>query len=167
MFFYKKILFLPLYIIFQSRTLRKTEIFLLDQANNLISTLVFFYDEEETEDVEDIMDALKTIDEAISDEEVEFVSCSEDRVVESFGLTMIPSLVYFENRVPSVYQGDLKNADTILGWITQELQQQIIRELLILRMTFFLISWNFIYSLYLKFVKFYKVFLRNFALYLI
>ena len=61
------------YLIFQSRTLRKTEIFLLDQANNLISTLVFFYDEEETEDVEDIMDALKTIDEAISDEEVEFV----------------------------------------------------------------------------------------------
>ena len=111
---------------------------MLDQANNLISTLVFFYDEEETEDVEDIMDALKTIDEAISDEEVEFVSCSEDRVVESFGLTMIPSLVYFENGVPSVYQGDLKNADTILGWITQELQQQIIRELLILRMAFFL-----------------------------
>ena len=111
---------------------------MLDQANNLISTLVFFYDEEETEDVEDIMDALKTIDEAISDEEVEFVSCSEDRVVESFGLTMIPSLVYFENGVPSVYQGDLKNADTILGWITQELQQQIIRELLSLRMAFFL-----------------------------
>ena len=76
----------------------------------------------------DIMDALKTIDEAISDEEVEFVSCSEDRVVERFGLTMIPSLVYFENGVPSVYTGDLKNADTILGWITQELQQQIIRE---------------------------------------
>ena len=41
---------------------------------------------------------------------------------------MIPSLVYFENGVPSVYTGDLKNPDTILGWITQELQQQIIKE---------------------------------------
>ena len=41
---------------------------------------------------------------------------------------MIPSLVYFENGVPSVYTGDLKNPDNILGWITQELQQQIIKE---------------------------------------
>jgi hypothetical protein len=37
--------------------------------------------------------------------------------------------VYFENGVPSVYSGDLKNADTILGWITQELQQQVIKQL--------------------------------------
>ena len=42
---------------------------------------------------------------------------------------MVPSLVYFENGVPSTYNGDLKNADNILGWITQELQQQIIKEL--------------------------------------
>ena len=91
--------------------------------------LVFFFDEEETEDIEEIMEALQIIDESISDEEVEFVQCSEDRVVESFGLTMIPSLVYFENGVPSVYTGELKNADSILGWITQELQQQVIKEL--------------------------------------
>ena len=50
-------------------------------------------------------------------------------MVEGFGLTMVPSLVYFENGVPSTYNGDLKNADNILGWITQELQQQIIKEL--------------------------------------
>ena len=42
---------------------------------------------------------------------------------------MVPSLVYFENGVPSTYNGDLKNADNILGWITQELQQQVIKEL--------------------------------------
>ena len=60
--------------------------------------MVFFYDEEETDDIEEIMESLKVIDDTISDEEVEFVSCSEERVVESFGLTMIPgqSTVDFE-----------------------------------------------------------------------
>ncbi len=102
-----------------------------DMLDNIIEleddVLVFFYDEEDG-DVEEIMDAMESIDQSLSDEEVEFVRCSEERVVESFGLTMIPSLVYFENGVPSVYNGDLKNPNTILGWITKELQQQIIKE---------------------------------------
>ena len=108
------------------------EVVTKDMLDNIIESeddvLVFFYDKEETDDIEEIMESLKVIDDTISDEEVEFVSCSEERVVESFGLTMIPGLVYFENGVPSVYPGDLKSADTILGWITQELQQQVIKE---------------------------------------
>ena len=102
-----------------------------DMLENIIEleddVLVFFFDEEDG-DVEDIMEAMEAIDQSLTDEEVEFVRCSEDRVVETYGLTMIPSLVYFESGVPSVYNGDLKNADNVLGWITQELQQQIIQE---------------------------------------
>jgi hypothetical protein len=103
-----------------------------DMLSNIIQSeddvLAFFYIDGDG-DVEDMMTAMESIDQALSDEEVEFVRCSEERVVEEYGLTMVPSLVYFENGVPSVYSGDLKNADTILGWITQELQQQVIKQL--------------------------------------
>ena len=102
-----------------------------DMLENIIEleddVLAFFYDEEDG-DVDDIMTAMESIDQSLSDEEVEFVRCSAERVVENYGLSMIPSLVYFENGVPSVYTGDLKNPDNVLGWITQELQQQIIKE---------------------------------------
>ena len=38
-----------------------------------------------------------------------------------YGLTQIPSLVFFEFRVPEMFPGDLKNDDEILEWITKEL----------------------------------------------
>ena len=36
-------------------------------------------------------------------------------------MTQIPSLVFFEFRVPEMFPGDLKNDDEILEWITKEL----------------------------------------------
>ncbi len=102
-----------------------------DMLANIVESeddvLAFFYKEEDG-DAEDMLLAMENIDDALSVEEVEFVRCHEDRVVETYGLTMIPSLVLFRNGVPTVYTGDLKNADTILGWITQELEEQVIKD---------------------------------------
>ena len=60
-----------------------------------------------------------------------------------YGLTQVPSLVFFENGVPKVgdgcddtrtddgvqlYMGDLKNDDETLAWISAELSKQEIKE---------------------------------------
>ncbi len=37
-------------------------------------------------------------------------------------------LFLLQHGVPSVYSGDLKNDDTVLGWITKELRETGIRE---------------------------------------
>ena len=66
--------------------------------------------------------------EAVDEEEVEFVKCSELNAQRAYGLTQVPALVYFENGVPSVYPGDLKNDDEVLGWISAELSNQNIEE---------------------------------------
>ena len=82
--------------------------------------LVFFYDKED-KDSEDILLELETIDDNLDVEEVEFIKISAEDAQRRYGLTQIPSLVFFEFRVPEVFPGDLKNDDEILEWISKEL----------------------------------------------
>ena len=102
-----------------------------DMLNNIIKleddVLVFFYDSED-KDSEDIIVELETIDDNLEEEEVEFVKCSEPNTQRDYGLTQVPALVFFENGVPEVYPGDLKNDDEILAWISKELSNQEIEE---------------------------------------
>ena len=83
-----------------------------DMLGNIIKleddVLVFFYDSED-KDSEDILIELETIDDNLEEEEVEFVKCSEPNAQRDYGLTQVPALVFFENGVPEVYTGDLKN----------------------------------------------------------
>ena len=47
-------------------------------------------------DAEDILESMETLDDNMDSEEVEFVKCSDEDAVSYYGLTVIPSLVYFE-----------------------------------------------------------------------
>lgn len=102
-----------------------------DMLGNIITleddVLVFFYDPED-KDSEDIILELETIDDNLDEEEVEFVKCSEPNAQREYGLTQVPALVFFENGVPEVYPGDLKNDDETLAWISSELSKQEIEE---------------------------------------
>jgi len=102
-----------------------------DMLSNIIAledeVLVFFYDKEDR-DTEDILTELETIDDNLDIEEVEFVKCSEPNAQRDFGISQTPVLVFFENGVPEVYPGDLKNDDETLAWISEELNSQDIEE---------------------------------------
>ena len=106
-------------------------------------------------DLNEVLDVLESLDDTMATEQqVEFVRCSEAKMLDRYGLSMLPSIVYFDSGVPVVYQsGDLKNKDAILGrsiiffnfqvevsssillndaflvgWITKELENSAIRD---------------------------------------
>lgn len=89
--------------------------------------LVFFYDETD-KNADDIIAELETVDDNLDSEAVEFVRCSEKSALDNYGLSMFPSLVYFHRGVPETYNGDLRNDDTILGWISKELREESLPE---------------------------------------
>ena len=60
-----------------------------------------FYHSEDG-DVEDILESMETLDDNMDAEEVEFVRCSDPEAVSYYGLTVVPSLVYFE--VPPTFK---------------------------------------------------------------
>ena len=96
-----------------------------DMLANVIESeddvLVFFhggggddFDENELEETLDVLEALD--DDLATEQEVEFIRCPDGAIIRKFGISMLPSLVYFDSGVPVVYQsGDLKNGAAILG----------------------------------------------------
>merc|ERR1719270_3356918 len=107
----------------------------------------FFYNPED-KDSEDILNELETIDDNLDEEEVEFVKCSEPNGQRDYGLTQVPALVFFENGVPEVYTGDLKNDDEMLAWISKELSNQEIEEVNPLVLSYLMDNSDFLAVLY-------------------
>ncbi|QQP55796.1 Putative LOC100161052 [Caligus rogercresseyi] len=102
--------------------------------NSEDDVFVFFYNGEETnvddEDNVELM-TLEKVDDAFESDGLQFIMVSEDEenVIEKYGLTLVPSLVYFDCGIPTVYNGDLDDYDTIIAWSTKLLKEQIIYEI--------------------------------------
>ena len=87
--------------------------------------LVFFYNE--GRGISSVMKALETIDDELDTKDIEFVKCSDYGIDKEFALDKLPTLVYFENKIPIEYDGNINDEVEILAWILEELENQAIR----------------------------------------
>ncbi|RWS26787.1 thioredoxin-like protein 1 [Leptotrombidium deliense] len=78
---------------------------------------VFFYTRS-CEECKEILEELEKIDDEADDYGVSFVKISERAAAKKHGVTEFPSLVYFKNKEPSIYEGDLMNEEQVLDWLT-------------------------------------------------
>ena len=89
---------------------------------------VFFYEENDT-DAHTILEELEQIDEKLDKQDLAMVKISDEGAIENYGIEDLPSLVYFENGVPEIYEGDLLNDGAVLKWMKSELKQEEIKEI--------------------------------------
>ncbi|KAK7069268.1 hypothetical protein SK128_025944 [Halocaridina rubra] len=88
---------------------------------------VLFYDKDDPEDHE-ILGELENIDDDCEQAGVPFVKIDNDAEAKEYGIEELPSLVYFENRIPSIYEGDLSNEQEVLAWLVQQKNTDTIEE---------------------------------------
>jgi len=50
---------------------------------------------------------------------ISFVKIADLELVDEYGLTGIPSLVYYRHQAPIVFEGDLKNEEDVLQWLVK------------------------------------------------
>ncbi|XP_041971080.1 uncharacterized protein LOC121727357 isoform X7 [Aricia agestis] len=81
---------------------------------------VFFYDEEDCPECEDILESLEQIDGEVDQFGIDFVKISSPDAAERYGIVNIPSLVYYRKRTPMFYDGDLHQVDKVLQWLTSQ-----------------------------------------------
>ena len=72
------------------------------------------------------------IDEKLDKQDMTMVKISDLGAKDAFGLDDMPALVYFENGIPELYEGDLRNDQTIMRWMRSELKQEEIKEISVL-----------------------------------
>ena len=47
---------------------------------------------------------------------------------QEYGIDELPGLLYFENKIPSMYDGELKNEDELLKWLIEQKMTDTIEE---------------------------------------
>ena len=89
---------------------------------------VFFYDDHDAE-AHTILEELEDIDEKLDKQDLTMVKISDKGAREAFGIEKFsPALVYFEDGVPELYEGDLFNDNAVMKWMKAELKQEEIKE---------------------------------------
>ena len=92
---------------------------------------VFFYEDNDT-DADTILEELEQLDEKLDKQDLAMVKISDDGAIDNYGIEVLPSLVYFDNGVPEVYEGDLLNDGAVLKWMKAELRQEEIKEITVM-----------------------------------
>jgi hypothetical protein len=68
--------------------------------------LVFFYEDEDTRSLAGVMKSMEVVDDIIDSKDIEFVKISDEKIEVEFALDKLPTLVYFENKIPIEYDGE-------------------------------------------------------------
>ncbi|XP_053603360.1 uncharacterized protein hlk isoform X3 [Plodia interpunctella] len=82
--------------------------------------VVFFYDDDDCPECEEILEELEQIDGEVDQFGIDFVKIASPEAAAKYNVINIPSLVYFRKQVPMLYDGDLHQVDRILQWLTSQ-----------------------------------------------
>ena len=70
---------------------------------------IFFADDVDSRKAENLLEVMEQIDDDCAKRGIHFVKVSEDGAAEQFGVARLPSLVFFKNDLPSLYEGTYLN----------------------------------------------------------
>lgn len=75
---------------------------------------------EEGEECDNILEDLENIDDELDEHGIVFVTTEDLTLAKKHGIKSFPKLVFFRNKEPLVFTGDVDDEDEVLAWITDE-----------------------------------------------
>lgn len=75
---------------------------------------------EEGERCDNILEDLENIDDELDEAGIIFVTTEDTAYAKKLGIKTFPQLVFFRNRDPLHFTGDLSDEDEVLSWLTDE-----------------------------------------------
>lgn len=89
---------------------------------------------------EQVLEELENIDDDCQDEDIQFVKTDDRKAMKDWGIDDTPAVVFYKNKIPNVFDGDLRDEQTVLKWllhqkeadeiedVTAEMLDRLIRE---------------------------------------
>lgn len=112
----------------------------LSATLSLINFLFFFGKTDDKDDKQDIrvLNELENIDDELEKEGIVIVRIDNAAEAKEYGLDHLPALIYFEDKIPALYEGDLMNEEEVLEWLIlqkntatiEEVTDEILKELI-------------------------------------
>lgn len=75
-----------------------------------------------------VLEELEKIDDDCDKHGIQFVKIDDATAFREYGIDYVPAIVYFENQVPNVFDGDLQNEEQILHWLVEQLEKDEIED---------------------------------------
>ncbi|KAG8036460.1 hypothetical protein G9C98_003782 [Cotesia typhae] len=75
-----------------------------------------------------ILNELENIDDDLEKEEIVMIRIDNAAEAKDYGIDHLPTLVYFEDKIPAIYEGDLLNEDEVLQWLVEQKKTATIEE---------------------------------------
>ena len=89
--------------------------------------LPFLDDKDDKQDIR-ILNELENIDDELEKEGIVIVRIDNAAEAKEYGLDHLPALIYYENKIPALYEGDLMNEDEVLEWLILQKKTATIEE---------------------------------------
>lgn len=87
----------------------------------------FSDDKDDKQDIR-VLNELENIDDELEKEGIVIVRIDNKDEAKEYGLDHLPALVYFENKIPALYEGDLMNEEEVLEWLILQKDTDTIEE---------------------------------------
>lgn len=75
---------------------------------------------DEGDKCDDILEELENIDDELDETGIIFVTTEDLGLAKKHGIKALPKLVFFRNKEPLLYTGDMEDEDEVLAWLTDE-----------------------------------------------
>lgn len=63
---------------------------------------------------------LENIDDECDQNDIAFVKIDDDKEAKEYGIENVPTMVFFEKKIPHIYEGDLMKEEELLGWLLHQ-----------------------------------------------
>lgn len=87
-----------------------------------------FPDDDDDRKSQKVLNELENIDDECDKLGIVFVKIDNDDEAKEYGIEKIPSLVYFENGIPTLYDGNLEDEDKVLKWFEHQIKSDEIED---------------------------------------
>jgi len=88
---------------------------------------VLFYNSKSSK-MDQILESVETIDDDCDTRGVHFVKIADPAAAYHYGISTLPTLVYFKNGVPNMFDGELLDDEGVLQWLMTHLEAAEIEE---------------------------------------
>jgi len=85
-------------------------------VENVDNLLVYFYDN--TRMSSKVLDVMETIDDDCDNMDVVFVAVKDKTLAAKYNIDEFPTLMFFKNQIPSVFDEDMENPQEVLTWLS-------------------------------------------------
>ncbi len=80
---------------------------------------VFVYSHAECDDCLAVLQGLENIDDDVERQGIKMVKTTDEEFASEVGIVDFPGLVFFNDRVPNVFEGDINAEEEVLDWLIE------------------------------------------------